>query len=209
MQGHASRVLKRIWLLSTTGGSASSNASPTQLIYGTQVCLDALCSYGDREAAAFDGPSAGPVAPLPRGQRRGVSLARFGELSDECEPVMPKLSFAPATEELATEAAAMLSAGWCRQRASIDNLAVEPPARSPRYPEHPRQGLDLHGDPAGGGQASFTSPVIRGRWPEGPEGESPSRDVCLFQIMVFRIILGPSPSAPYDGAPPPYDGGGE
>ena len=38
---------------------------------------------------------------------------------------MPKLSFAPPTEELATEAAAILSAGWCRQRASIDNLAVD------------------------------------------------------------------------------------
>ena len=55
------------------------------------------------------------------------SLARFarfvGELSDEREPVMPRLSFAPATEELAT-AAATLSAGWRRQRASIDNLAA-------------------------------------------------------------------------------------
>ncbi|MFO1085235.1 MAG: ATP-binding protein [Reyranellaceae bacterium] len=55
------------------------------------------------------------------------SLARFarfvGELSDEREPIMPRLSFAPATEELAT-AAATLSAGWRRQRASIDNLAA-------------------------------------------------------------------------------------
>lgn len=51
-------------------------------------------------------------------------FARFvGELSDEREPVMPRLSFAPATEELAT-AAARLSAGWQRQRASIDNLAA-------------------------------------------------------------------------------------
>ncbi|CAN5918661.1 ATP-binding protein [soil metagenome] len=51
-------------------------------------------------------------------------FARFvGELSDEREPVMPRLSFAPATEELAT-AAATLSAGWRRQRASIDNLAA-------------------------------------------------------------------------------------
>src|SRR5580693_3236703 len=60
-------------------------------------------------------------------QRYLGSLARFarfvGELSDEREPVMPRLSFAPATEELAT-AAAMLSAGWRRQRASIDNLAA-------------------------------------------------------------------------------------
>ncbi len=60
-------------------------------------------------------------------QRYLGSLARFarfvGELSDEREPVMPRLSFAPATEELAT-AAALLSAGWRRQRASIDNLAA-------------------------------------------------------------------------------------
>ncbi len=60
-------------------------------------------------------------------QRYLGSLARFarfvGELSDEREPVMPRLSFAPATEELAA-AAAMLSAGWRRQRASIDNLAA-------------------------------------------------------------------------------------
>lgn len=60
-------------------------------------------------------------------QRYLGSLARFarfvGELSDEREPVMPRLSFAPATEELAT-AAALLSVGWRRQRASIDNLAA-------------------------------------------------------------------------------------
>ncbi len=60
-------------------------------------------------------------------QRYLGSLAHFarfvGELSDEREPVMPRLSFAPATEELAT-AAAQLSAGWRRQRASIDNLAA-------------------------------------------------------------------------------------
>src|SRR5262249_14467543 len=59
-------------------------------------------------------------------QRYLGSLARFarfvGELSGEQEPVMPRLSFAPATEELAA-AAALLSAGWRRQRASIDNLA--------------------------------------------------------------------------------------
>src|SRR5215469_10806351 len=60
-------------------------------------------------------------------QRYLGSLARFarfvGELSGEREPVMPRLSFAPATEELAS-AAATLSAGWRRQRASIDNLAA-------------------------------------------------------------------------------------
>jgi two-component system phosphate regulon sensor histidine kinase PhoR len=60
-------------------------------------------------------------------QRYLGSLARFarfvGELSGDREPVMPRLSFAPATEELAT-AAAQLSAGWRHQRASIDNLAA-------------------------------------------------------------------------------------
>ncbi len=60
-------------------------------------------------------------------QRYLGTLARFarfvGELSDEREPVMPRLSFAPATEELAT-AAATLAVGWRRQRASIDNLAA-------------------------------------------------------------------------------------
>jgi two-component system phosphate regulon sensor histidine kinase PhoR len=51
-------------------------------------------------------------------------FARFvSELSGEQEPVMPRLPFAPATEELAT-AAATLAAGWRRQRASIDNLAA-------------------------------------------------------------------------------------
>src|SRR6201996_5160590 len=58
-------------------------------------------------------------------QRYLGSLARFarfvGELSDEQEPVMPRLQFAPATEELAS-AAATLAAGWRRQRAPIDNL---------------------------------------------------------------------------------------
>jgi two-component system, OmpR family, phosphate regulon sensor histidine kinase PhoR len=55
------------------------------------------------------------------------SLARFArfvsELSGEQEPVMPRLPFAPATEELAS-AAATLAMGWRRQRASIDNLAA-------------------------------------------------------------------------------------
>src|SRR5262249_17578468 len=60
-------------------------------------------------------------------QRYLSSLARFArfgaELSGEQEPVMPRLQFAPATEELAS-AAATLSSGWRRQRASIDNLAA-------------------------------------------------------------------------------------
>src|SRR3954471_21638283 len=59
-------------------------------------------------------------------QRYLGSLSRFArfvaELSGEQEPAMPRLSFAPAAEELAT-AAATLAAGWRRQRASIDNLA--------------------------------------------------------------------------------------
>ena len=60
-------------------------------------------------------------------QRYLASLATFarfvGELNDEREPVMPRLSFAPATEELAS-AAATLSTGWRRQRASMDSLAA-------------------------------------------------------------------------------------
>lgn len=60
-------------------------------------------------------------------QRYLGALARFvrfvGELSDEHEPVMPRLPFAPITEELAVSAAT-LAAGWRRQRASIDNLAT-------------------------------------------------------------------------------------
>src|ERR1051325_2125172 len=48
-------------------------------------------------------------------QRYLGSLARFarfvGELSGEQEPVMPRLPFAPATEELAS-AAATPSGGW-------------------------------------------------------------------------------------------------
>ncbi|TAJ28296.1 MAG: hypothetical protein EPO67_16420 [Reyranella sp.] len=60
-------------------------------------------------------------------QRYLASLATFarfvGELSDEREPLMPRLAFAPATEELAT-AAATLSTGWRRQRASMDSLAA-------------------------------------------------------------------------------------
>ena len=60
-------------------------------------------------------------------QRYLGSLARFArfvsELSDVQEPVMPRLSFAPATEELAA-AAATLAMGWRRQRAAIDDLAA-------------------------------------------------------------------------------------
>ena len=77
-------------------------------------------------------------------QRYLGSLARFarfvGELSDEREPVMPRLSFAPATEELAS-AAATLAAGWRRQRASIDNLAASAQAVVDGLPD-PLIGVD-------------------------------------------------------------------
>src|SRR5260221_13677923 len=74
------------------------------------------------------------------------SLARFarfvGELSGEQEPVMPRLPFAPATEELAS-AAATLSAGWRRQRASIDNLAASAQAIVDGLPD-PLIAVDRH-----------------------------------------------------------------
>jgi two-component system phosphate regulon sensor histidine kinase PhoR len=79
-------------------------------------------------------------------QRYLESLARFarfvGELSDDSEPVMPRLSFAPATEELAA-AAALLSAGWRRQRASIDNLAASAQAIVDGLPD-PLIAVDRH-----------------------------------------------------------------
>jgi len=77
-------------------------------------------------------------------QRYLVSLGRFarfvGELPGEQEPVMPRLSFAPATEELAT-AAATLATGWRRQRASIDNLAASAQAIVDGLPD-PLIGVD-------------------------------------------------------------------
>jgi two-component system phosphate regulon sensor histidine kinase PhoR len=77
-------------------------------------------------------------------QRYLGSLARFarfvGELSGEQEPVMPRLSFAPATEELAS-AAATLASGWRRQRASIDNLAASAQAIVDGLPD-PLIGVD-------------------------------------------------------------------
>ena len=77
-------------------------------------------------------------------QRYLGSLARFArfvsELSGEQEPVMPRLSFAPATEELAS-AAATLAAGWRRQRASIDNLAASAQAIVDGLPD-PLIGVD-------------------------------------------------------------------
>src|SRR6476646_628659 len=79
-------------------------------------------------------------------QRYLGSLARFarfvGELSEEGEPVMPRLSFAPATEELAS-AAATLASGWRRQRASIDNLAASAQAIVDGLPD-PLIAVDRH-----------------------------------------------------------------
>src|SRR5258708_29779100 len=70
-------------------------------------------------------------------------FARFvGELSGEREPVMPRLSFAPATEELAA-AAALLATGWRRQRASIDNLAASAQAVVDGLPD-PLIAVDRH-----------------------------------------------------------------
>ncbi len=93
--------------------------------FGALACLYWSGALAGRPAlAAMAGIGAVTVLLV---QRYLGSLARFarfvGELSDEREPVMPRLSFAPATEELAT-AAARLSVGWRRQRASIDNLAA-------------------------------------------------------------------------------------
>src|SRR5258708_33946540 len=57
-------------------------------------------------------------------QRYLGSLARFarfvGELSGEREPVMPRLSFAPAPEELAA-AAAPLATSWPAHASSVHN----------------------------------------------------------------------------------------
>ena len=77
-------------------------------------------------------------------QRYLRSLARFvrfvGELSGEREPEMPRLSFAPATDELAA-AAATLATGWRRQRASMDNLATSAQAIVDGLPD-PLIGVD-------------------------------------------------------------------
>ena len=79
-------------------------------------------------------------------QRYLGSLMRFarfvGELSGEREPDMPRLSFAPATEELAA-AAATLSTAWRRQRASLDNLAASAQAILDGLPD-PLIALDRH-----------------------------------------------------------------
>jgi two-component system phosphate regulon sensor histidine kinase PhoR len=111
-------------------------------------------SYVALAALYWDGDLAGPPALVAAAgiaivsillvQRYLGSLARFarfvGELSDEQEPVMPRLKFAPATEELAA-AAATLAAGWRRQRASIDNLAASAQAVVDGLPD-PLIGVD-------------------------------------------------------------------
>ena len=77
-------------------------------------------------------------------QRYLGALARFvrfvGDLSGEQEPVMPRLPFAPITEELAMSAGT-LAAGWRRQRASIDNLATSAQAIVDGLPD-PLIGVD-------------------------------------------------------------------
>src|SRR5712664_562271 len=56
---------------------------------------------------------------------------------------------------------------------------------------------------------SFTSPVIRGRWPEGPDGEShKSKRLQLSDHVFFENHPAAFPLRPLPGAPPPYDGGG-
>ncbi len=77
-------------------------------------------------------------------QRYLGALARFvrfvGDLSGEQDPVMPRLPFAPLTEELASSAAT-LATGWRRQRASIDNLATSAQAIVDGLPD-PLIGVD-------------------------------------------------------------------
>ena len=92
------------------------------------VALAALHWHGDLALGPALIAAAGlTVVSVILVQRYLGSLARFArfvsELSGEQEPVMPRLRFAPATEELAA-AAATLASGWRRQRASIDNLAA-------------------------------------------------------------------------------------
>jgi len=111
-------------------------------------------SYAALAALHWDGDLAGlPALVAAAGitvvsillvQRYLGSLARFArfvaELSGEQEPLMPRLKFAPATEELAA-AAATLAAGWRRQRASIDNLAASAQAIVDGLPD-PLIGVD-------------------------------------------------------------------
>ena len=77
-------------------------------------------------------------------QRYIGALARFvrfvGDLSGEQDPVMPRLPFAPLTEELASSAAT-LATGWRRQRASLDNLATSAQAIVDGLPD-PLIGVD-------------------------------------------------------------------
>jgi two-component system phosphate regulon sensor histidine kinase PhoR len=113
------------------------SAAALAVLYGT----DSLA--GQPALLAFLGIA---VVTMVLVQRYLGSLARFArfvsELSGEQEPVMPRLAFAPATEELAT-AAATLAAGWRRQRASIDNLAASAQAIVDGLPD-PLIAVDRH-----------------------------------------------------------------
>jgi two-component system, OmpR family, phosphate regulon sensor histidine kinase PhoR len=96
--------------------------TPPFLALGVLWWLDELSGRAALLAVAGIG-----IATVLLVQRYLGSLVRFArfvsELSGEREPVIPRLPFAPATEELAS-AAATLAAGWRRQRALMDNLAA-------------------------------------------------------------------------------------
>src|SRR5258708_28291724 len=58
-------------------------------------------------------------------------------------------------------------------------------------------------------QAAPTSPVIRGRWPAGPEGEGLSRGAFRIKIMMLqRSSVRPCPPPPPPRRPPHNIGGG-
>ena len=50
---------------------------------------------------------------------------------------------------------------------------------------------------------ALASPVIRGRWPAGPEGESRGRGPCNFRSEILGDRLCGLPPPPPSGAPPP------
>src|SRR3984893_18997087 len=51
-------------------------------------------------------------------------------------------------------------------------------------------------------------PSYGGGGPKGRRGKAPVEATADFRSWSSTSSLGPAPSAPYDGAPPPYDGGG-
>jgi len=79
-------------------------------------------------------------------------------------------------------------------------------------PRHSRLAPHAHGreEAAGsrGTSVSFTSPVLRERWPAGPEGESHRRGLANSRSEIPQDHLCGLPPPPADGPPPPYDGGG-